>query len=105
MRTVKFAALLVGTALFVGCDKKDTSTVVKPDGSTETKTVTVPSGSSPTSPDVKVETNKATSAVNSAVDKGTAAVNGAVDKTSQAVKDEAAKMKPTTMPDMPNMPK
>jgi hypothetical protein len=87
--SIRLAALLITGAVFVGCDKKDTTTVTTPDG----KTTTITTPAAPSAPD--------TSKVGSAI-------NNAIDKADSAAKTEANKLQgqvPTTAPAIPGLGK
>ncbi len=89
--SVRIAALLLGSVLFIGCDNKDATAPT----STQTVTVTPATPTPPTTPAMP-DMSKAATAVDNAVDKGAAAAKTEADKI-------MSKM-PTTAPATPAMP-
>jgi hypothetical protein len=83
--TIRIAAVLLSGAVFIGCDKKDTTTTVSPSGTTTTTTVTTP-----------VAPTGDASKTDKIIDQGANALKSGADK----LMDKA----PTTAPAIPPMP-
>jgi len=94
MRTsVRIAALLLGGALFVGCDKDKTATTPP------TTPPTTPAAGSAATP-ASTDTSKMMGAVNKAVDK----MDGAAKTDAKAAVENIQAKLPTTLPAAPAMP-
>jgi len=115
MRTsIRIAALLLGGAMFIGCDNKDNTTVAPPPTAPDTSKVTdaATSMADTAKTDAKNAADSAKTGMQNATDAAKTDVKNAADATktgvqnaTDAAKTEAKRMLPTSMPSLPAMPK
>jgi hypothetical protein len=94
--SIRIAALLVGGALFIGCDSKDNTAVTPPAMPTVTTSTTVtmpPPPATPAMPDTSGKMGQ----LNNAIDKGAASAKTEADKMLNSA--------PTTAPAIPGLGK
>jgi hypothetical protein len=92
------AALILGGALFIGCDSKDNTTPTTPP-------VTPPAVKVPDTSKVADAAKNATDAAQNGIKDVTDATKAGINDAADAAKKERAKLMPATMPTMPDMPK